>query len=951
MYCRNCGQKMADGDKFCSSCGAKAILTSESDRTEELVNNTGENTFQPSAENITEKSEPLFEPFDFKSLGLDLDTTPEAESVEPEPVEVQKPVPPVEDFDWNIHSFPGMQVEKTEDVDFNWSMSPDEVKDETPKQQEEEKAAPEPTSEPMPETIVSEEPKWRDAKAETAVPEEKEDKAEKDEFGLEEALFGGLDSKTGEAKKQSEEIDKFFTFHKKNEEFQKLLDQEYEKIKSGNILTDEMNTAAVASEEKFAARKPEDPMEELFASEGIIKGYEPKPIETDVLERIEAAEEEKRAREEAAKLIEAEKEKARQEAEKKAAEEAAEAKAAEEAARMRLEEEAKRAADARAAQEAAERERARAAARQEAEAAIRKEEERAEQERLKAEAKLEEQTAKLKAEAEARKAEAEARAKAEALAKAKAAEEAKAKAAEQDPANHISEMVRARETFFGQESIFVEDVPPKEETIEPVPEEAETIPEKTKAVDKAAILAGMATASEMVQRDRAFAAAQAAEEAARAAAQQVEETPLEVDLSDLLEPADDNDDILPETIELEEIESLEAQEVEEPELDFLQQLDDLAADEIQQEEPLDIFGIEAAEEPLAADDSEELPADLFSVEDLLDEETAPEAEKTAAPQVTDETLIMTEESVADLLNNQTVQEADQPFDQTMVFQTAFDTEDSSDKTPQEVQGEEAKEESSLFSDFEYDDDDDDERGGKGRLVLKICLIVLIVLLLMEVTGVVIKVAAPTSGAAKFIDTQLNKVIHLFTGDDAEYSVIAATEDIRQEAVEDKTALIKAEMGKNKDGNIKEITYNADLRFDPEKKYENTDLNMTQNLADVTWYKDANNKQVYYDQAIVGAMIAYDSQKVNLINNHDKSVLNLMKKGTELYENVEKLSDQGATETFESLQIGEIRQAGSLYYIWVAEKVNNTVNGNSETKKIYEMEPEGETMKIVASYDA
>ncbi|MDE8735394.1 hypothetical protein P0G10_20145, partial [Eubacteriales bacterium DFI.9.88] len=65
---------------------------------------------------------------------------------------------------------------------------------------------------------------------------------------LEEELFGGLDSKADEARKQSEQIDKFFTFNKKNEEFQKLLDREYEKIKSGNILSEEMNTAAAASE-------------------------------------------------------------------------------------------------------------------------------------------------------------------------------------------------------------------------------------------------------------------------------------------------------------------------------------------------------------------------------------------------------------------------------------------------------------------------------------------------------------------------------------------------------------------------------------------------------------------------------------------------------------------------------------------------------------------------------
>lgn len=944
MYCRNCGQKLADGDKFCSSCGAKTILTNESDKTEDIVRNTEAETILPQAESTIEKSEPLFEPFDFKSLGLDLDMDSDAGDASEQPEEPKKPVAPVEDFDWNIHSFPGMEVEKTEDIDFNWSMSPDEVKDDIIAEPAEASAPSNEAAVQEPEVIL---PQETESKLENApeAPVKKEAAT-----SLEEELFGGLDSKTDEAKKQAEEIDKFFTFHKKNEEFQKLLDQEYEKIKSGNILTEEMNTAAAASEEKFASRQPEDPMEELFASEGVVKGYEPKPVETDVLERIEAAEAEKKAREEAARLIEEEKAKARAEAEKRAAEEAEaerKARAAEEAARMRLEEEAKRAADARAAEEAAERERARAAAREEAEAAIRAAEEKAEQARKEAEAKLAEQTARLKAEEEARRAEAEKRAREEAEARARAEAEERAKAeaeaaakaaAEKDPSNHISEMVRARETFFGQDAFAEQAGQEKTEPAEAAPEETlEGLPEKTKAVDKAAILAGMATASEMVQRDRAFAAAKAAEEAAAAKEAQPEPEPESaVDFTDFLEQLGEADepevfDLEPEELTLEpEEEEIRIEDTEQP--DVLQQLEDIASAEPVQ-------------------DLDELPTDLFSVEELIEEEPAAEEENfPPAKQVTDETLIMTEESVADLLNSQTAPEGNQAQDHTMVFPADFNLEEKAEQVKEILQGDSAQEISS-FVDFE-DEDYEEEGGGKGRIVLKICLVILIILLMMEIAGVVIKVAAPTSGAAKFIDTQLNNVIQMVTGDDStEYSVLAATEDIRQEPIEDKTALIKAEMGKNKDGNIQSIEYNADLKFDPDKTYENTDLNLTQNLADVTWYKDANNKQVYYDQAIVGAMIAYDSQKVNLINHSDRSVLSLMKTGTDLYKEVESLGGQGATETFKSLQIGEIRQAGSLYYIWVAEKVENTQIGNSDKKKIYEMEPDGETMKIVASYEA
>ena len=70
---------------------------------------------------------------------------------------------------------------------------------------------------------------------------------------------------------------------------------------------------------------------------------------------------------------------------------------------------------------------------------------------------------------------------------------------------------------------------------------------------------------------------------------------------------------------------------------------------------------------------------------------------------------------------------------------------------------------------------------------------LIVILAVEVAGMGIKFLAPQSKAAEFIDSQLNKVIQLITGEDTEYSVIAA--QVRTEPMEDKTDLINAQKRK------------------------------------------------------------------------------------------------------------------------------------------------------------
>ena len=102
------------------------------------------------------------------------------------------------------------------------------------------------------------------------------------------------------------------------------------------------------------------------------------------------------------------------------------------------------------------------------------------------------------------------------------------------------------------------------------------------------------------------------------------------------------------------------------------------------------------------------------------------------------------------------------------------------------------------------------------------------ILAAEVVGMGIRFLAPQSAAAEFIDNQLNKVIQLITGDDTEYSVIAA--QVRTEPMEDKTDLIRSQRDRNVDDNIKEITYSSDLAYDQERDAEVSDLVLSQPMT-------------------------------------------------------------------------------------------------------------------------
>ena len=249
-----------------------------------------------------------------------------------------------------------------------------------------------------------------------------------------------------------------------------------------------------------------------------------------------------------------------------------------------------------------------------------------------------------------------------------------------------------------------------------------------------------------------------------------------------------------------------------------------------------------------------------------------------------------------------------------------------------------------FAEATMSGSEEKKSGGKGRIVLKIILIVLVVILAAEVAGMGIKFLAPQSKAAEFIDSQLNRVIQLITGDDTEYSVIAA--QVRTEPMDDKTDLITAQKSRNKGNVIKSITYSSDLSYDQERDGKVSDLVLSQPMTLVEWGRDKENYPVYYDEQVVGEIIEFESRRYNLMNKGDESVLKMIDESSNLYQDTAALKNQTPAGEFTKLEIGEIRQAGSKYYVWVRETV-----GGTSTERVYAMFPKKKfTMKMTAAYD-
>ena len=268
MYCKKCGKRLADGDKFCGNCGTKIDVS-------EINIGFAEEEPKPKKN------------FDFGA------------------------------FNWDLDGYPDEDKAKTEDVDFNWNT----VLEEKKRKDIEEKS--------FTETIMTEnelfdriqnEDNAKDAseisfnwelgsttrvekadrfesiipkveeKAELDIPVEvSEDHEEvKDLVDIDEALAAGIAAASSPRKS----IDKFYTFNQKNEEFQALLDQEYERLRN-RIREDSEAEAIIANKEEkleqARATWSKEPLEEAEETVEVTEETEA-PVEVAVESEVEATE-------------------------------------------------------------------------------------------------------------------------------------------------------------------------------------------------------------------------------------------------------------------------------------------------------------------------------------------------------------------------------------------------------------------------------------------------------------------------------------------------------------------------------------------------------------------------------------------------------------------------------------------------------------------------------------
>ncbi len=277
-----------------------------------------------------------------------------------------------------------------------------------------------------------------------------------------------------------------------------------------------------------------------------------------------------------------------------------------------------------------------------------------------------------------------------------------------------------------------------------------------------------------------------------------------------------------------------------------------------------------------------------------------------------------------------------------------------------------------------DKDIADEQEQKGHHAGRIILIIIAIILIAEIAILGIRYFAPNSAISDSINKVQTQVIGTVTGwlsgeDNADKNIDTEKtpeaidkdneSDARNNETEDspeviakpdpkpaadKNALITSQMGNNK--NIAAVRSNEALAYQQGKDYGLSDINNSKPIENNIWQTPEGSETIYYDQSIVGTIIAFDSQWIDYVNIRNKSVFDLLKKDSKAYQRAEGFSKVGKVkETFKLLEIGEIRKGSNGFYVWVYEEMQITEAGKIRDINynwIYYLEPVEGEMKIV-----
>ena len=248
------------------------------------------------------------------------------------------------------------------------------------------------------------------------------------------------------------------------------------------------------------------------------------------------------------------------------------------------------------------------------------------------------------------------------------------------------------------------------------------------------------------------------------------------------------------------------------------------------------------------------------------------------------------------------------------------------------------------TELKYDDifaEEEEEPKRKGSFFARFLLVLLILLIILEGAFMGFKYYMPDNPYFKIVDNKVTQAVltveSWFQVKGPATETPKAEEPVIEESVAKEPVVEEPANLFPENKNIKEISMNPDLVYVSGKDYGTADINKSLPALEST------------DQ-VIDTIVEYDSKWIDYVNSGDKGVLALTAPGSQAEKNAQTFTKAGKIkETFNSLEIGEVRKGTKGYYIWVREEIEileNNVNTTKVYNWIYQLTPVENQMKIV-----
>lgn len=257
-----------------------------------------------------------------------------------------------------------------------------------------------------------------------------------------------------------------------------------------------------------------------------------------------------------------------------------------------------------------------------------------------------------------------------------------------------------------------------------------------------------------------------------------------------------------------------------------------------------------------------------------------------------------------------------------------------------------------YDDDDYDDDDyyDEKSGGAKSIILTIVSIIAIIIVLVVLLSAIVIKFMPGSLADYFV----RDAITLFqekTGvgdflpglETAEKKTDVTSEDGEENqpaesaySEEEASQLVASQMFANQ--NIKSVLADPTATFNSVEPYK---------IAGVNTSLPSDGTDTKRDEASVATVIGFASDFVSYVNDGSDDILSKTNGSTEITNAISDAADKhNPPIDFIHLGVGDIRHGSDTTFVWTKEIIKDGDGAENITYKVYALKDSGDTMQVV-----